>query len=266
MTNEETMHALRSTFVFAGLALLLAGPATAQSDWNWNGTLRPGQTIEIKGVNGSIRAVSVPGGEVRVVAAKHARRDDPDDVRMEVVTSSRGITICAVYPSRNRGQPNECRAGSGGRMSVNNNDVKVDFTVQVPRGVHFTGRNVNGGIEAEGLTGDVNAATVNGGIEVVTAGTVRAHTVNGSIDAVMGRADWSGTVEFETVNGGIRVVLPEGANADVSASTVNGDISDDFGLEVRGRWGPKRASGTIGSGGRELSLSTVNGRIEIRRR
>jgi len=55
-------------------------------------------------------------------------------------------------------------------------------------------------------------------------------------------------------------------DTEVHASTVNGEISTDYPLTVRGRFGSKRISGTIGRGGRELSLGTVNGSIEIRRR
>jgi DUF4097 and DUF4098 domain-containing protein YvlB len=68
------------------------------------------------------------------------------------------------------------------------------------------------------------------------------------------------------VNGSITVTFAGDVNADVTASTVNGGINTDFPLEVRGRFGPRRVSGTIGTGGRELALSTVNGAIHLRRR
>ena len=59
-----------------------------------------------------------------------------------------GVTICAVYPSRDARKPNECPPGDGGRMNVQNNDVSVRFTVRVPAGVTFVGKTVNGEIEA----------------------------------------------------------------------------------------------------------------------
>jgi DUF4097 and DUF4098 domain-containing protein YvlB len=46
---------------------------------------------------------------------------------------------------------------------------------------------------------------------------------------------------------------------------VNGGIESDFPITVRGRWGPRSMTGTIGSGGRRLELETVNGAIQIRR-
>jgi DUF4097 and DUF4098 domain-containing protein YvlB len=52
---------------------------------------------------------------------------------------------------------------------------------------------------------------------------------------------------------------------ELKAETVNGDITTDFPLTVQGRLSKRRISATIGSGGRQLSLSTVNGGIQIRK-
>ena len=57
--------------------------------------------------------------------------------------------------------------------------------------------------------------------------------------------------------------MPEGFNAQVEASTVNGDFYSDFPLMVHGKFGPRKVTGTIGSGGRKLDLETVNGSIRI---
>jgi DUF4097 and DUF4098 domain-containing protein YvlB len=67
------------------------------------------------------------------------------------------------------------------------------------------------------------------------------------------------------VNGGVDVSLPAGANAEVEAQTVNGSISTDFPLTVQGKFGPKSIHGTIGSGGPKITLTTVNGSVQLRR-
>jgi DUF4097 and DUF4098 domain-containing protein YvlB len=100
---------------------------------------------------------------------------------------------------------------------------------------------------------------------VEASGHTVARTVNGSIEARMGRADWSGEAEFATVNGSIKLELPADTGAEVEARTVNGDIETDFPLEVRGKISRKRLSGTIGGGGRRLSLETVNGSIHLQK-
>jgi hypothetical protein len=260
------MNGTRSAITIGAIALaVVTSTASAQQPWQWNGRVDAGKAIEIKGVNGGIRAVAGNSDEVRVTATKSAKRSDPAEVRIEVVPHAGGVTICAVYPTT-RGEPNECRPGEGGRMNVQNNDVQVEFVVQVPPRVNFVGRSVNGAIEATGLSSAVDANTVNGAINISTAAVARANTVNGTINAELGRADWTGSLAFNTTNGNITISLPGNLNAQLTASTVNGDIETGFPIEVRGRFGPRRLTGTVGSGGRELSLNTVNGNITIQRR
>jgi hypothetical protein len=256
-----------------GIALaaagLLAAPQAAaaqQPDFTWHGALAAGKTIEVKGINGRITAEGTSGREVVVVATKRAgRHGDADAVRIVTVPSEDGMTICAVYPTP-RGRPeNTCEPGRDGHSSNENNDTEVAFTVRVPQGVRFAGSTVNGGVSATGLTADAEARTVNGSVTVETRGTAEAQTVNGKVSVVMGRADWSGPVHLATVNGGLTVTLPASADIDVRAQTVSGDLDSDFPMTVKGRWGPRRMSGTIGKGGRTLELETVNGSIEIRR-
>jgi len=237
--------------------------ATESAPFKWTGRLKAGQSIEIKGINGEIVADAATGTEVSVDARKRGRKSDPEDVKIEVVEHAGGVTICARYP-RPDGGLNDCEPGDRNSSNTRNNDVEVDFKVKVPAGVALVARNVNGDIEANALKSRVDAATVNGSVHISTTLGAAATTVNGSISARMGRADWEGELEFATVNGGIRLELPQALDAEVSASTTNGSISTDYPLMVKGKFNSRRISGTIGRGGRELSLSTVNGSIQLR--
>jgi hypothetical protein len=240
---------------------LVQGSQESAESFEWSGEIAQGDVIEIKGVNGQLVATRTSGEEVEVTATRTGRRDDPNEVRIEVVEHDCGVTICAVYPR----EGNECLPGDRGRLSVRNNDVKVEFEVEVPDGVRFTGRSVNGSIRAEDLDSDVIAHTVNGAIDISTNGRAEAETVNGSIEADMGRADWDHDVSFETVNGSISLTLPEGVNADVRARTVNGRIRTDLPLTVR-EVGRRRLDGRLGDGGPELELETVNRSITLNAR
>jgi DUF4097 and DUF4098 domain-containing protein YvlB len=106
---------------------------------------------------------------------------------------------------------------------------------------------------------------VNGKIDVTTSGTALAETVNGSIRASLGSVAWDGARKFTTVNGSIEVELPAGINTYLAASTVNGHICSDFPITVRRRHTNRRARGTLGTGGRALKVSTVNGSITLAR-
>ncbi len=253
------------TTIALACAATVCLPATVEAqDFEWNGRVDRGDRIEIKGINGEINATYTSGSDVRVSATKEAKKSDPKDVRIVVVEHSGGVTICAVYPD-DGGKKNECKPGDDGRLSSKDNDVAVHFTVQVPAGVVLDANTVNGGVDAGGLQSDVYANTVNGGIKVSTSGLARANTVNGSIQASIGRADWTGDLDFQTVNGSITIAMPADVGARVRASTVNGGMETDFPLTVTGKFSNRKMEGTIGGGGRDLNLETVNGSIRLKK-
>ena len=199
-------------------------------------------------------------GQVEVSATRSGRKNDPNEVKIEVVPHGGGITICAVYP----GEDNRCAPGKEGRMNVRNNDVKVDFAVRVPAGVNFVGKTVNGGVTAKNLMGDVKANTVNGDINVTASGVATGATVNGNVEIAMS-GTVSGPLEFKTVNGTIDVIINGAVNAEFAASTVNGTIRLDHPISIQGTVTARKISGKMGAGGPELRMSTVNGDIKLRR-
>src|SRR2546427_1850702 len=206
------------TFAFlAGAAV--SAQAQAQGEFHWTGRLAAGKRLEIKGVNGNVRAAgTAAGGQVEVSAAKHGNRSDPESVEIKVVTTAHGLHICALTPTPLRARhENECTPGSHWSSNTDDNDVSVDFEVRVPAGVKFYGHTVNGEVEAEHLGADVWAYTVNGSVRVSTTGYAEATTVNGSIAAALGRAGWTDEVEFRTVNGGINLELPASLSAEIRA-------------------------------------------------
>lgn len=204
-----------SRSLFAGTVLaatvMLATAAAQQNgdDFRWTGQIARGKSIEIKGVNGPIKASAASGNQVEVLAHKHARRSDPASVRFEVLEHDGNVTICTVYPTpvrysgytsrnflrRSPGDdnqgPNECKPGNEGRMNTNDNDVNVDFDIRVPEGVRLLAKTINGTIDVSSLKSDVDALTVNGRIRVSTTGIAWADTVNGAIDATLGAAKWN---------------------------------------------------------------------------
>lgn len=234
-----------------------------QSDFNWSGTVAPGQTLEVRNINGSVRAELATSNTIEVNARKTADRSDVNSVRIAVVQTSNGVTVCPVY-SMDPPSSNDCSNNNNGRRSENrDNDVRVDFTVKVPAGVRFAPKTVNGGVTATGLRSDVDAASVNGNVKVATSGLSKASTVNGSIEVTIGSSNWTDALHFKTVNGSIDVTLPASTNADIHATTVSGSLKSDFALTVSGRVEPREMNARIGSGGHRIELSTVNGAITL---
>ena len=146
-----------------------------------------GQQVEIRGINGSIHAEPATGNDVEVVAHKTGQVDeDVAGIEVQVVEHDGGVTFCAVYPSVN-GHRSECLPGASSPLNAISNDVNIDFTVRLPKGVRFVGRTVNGQVEAKALQSDTEAHTVNGNVRLSTAGAAFGETVNGSIIASVGK-------------------------------------------------------------------------------
>jgi hypothetical protein len=262
---------LRST---AFIATLAASSLVAQEqqgrDFRWEGSVAPGKWVKLHNINGDVEVMPASGSRVEVTAVKRGRRGDPDEVRIEVTrygTNDENVSICAIWGDaicdENGYRSRRNRRGH----DDDDNDIEVEFTVRLPRGVNIDVGTVNGSVDVRGATGEVNASSVNGGVDAISdGGPVTASTVNGSIRASM-RSVGSGDLEFSTVNGSITVELPENIDADVRMNTVNGTLSSrDFPLTVTGRFNPQNMRATIGRGGTRLSFSTVNGNVELRKR
>ncbi len=172
------------------------------------------------------------------------------------------MTICAVYPDVPGEPPNECLPGDEGGMSVEaGNDVQVDFTVSVPAGVVFVGRNFSGSVEATDLESDVFASTFSGNVTVSTTEIAEAATFSGNVTATIGLANWGLDLAFTTFSGTVDVEIPSNTNAEVVASTTSGAIVSDFPLTGIL---PNQQQGTLGSGGPTLTLGTFSGNIRLR--
>lgn len=250
----STIASLAVLFVWLG--------ATGSDSFRWKGQVPAGKLVEIRGINGSIRAEPASGKEVEVVAYKTGQVYESAGVEVRVVEHNGGVTICAMYPSPD-GRPTECLPGVNSTRNTTGNNVNVDFTVRLPKGVRFVGRTVNGQVEATSLEADTEAHTVNGNVRLSTAGAAVGETVNGSITASVGKINSAS--KFSTVNGGITLEMPSSAAAEVHAGTKNGHIHTDFPLAVRDEFVGGQADGAIGHGGPDLTIVTVNGAITLRR-
>ena len=253
----------------AAISATAGAQATAQSNTNgdrfdWNGNVPAGAWIIVRDVSGSINVTAASGRGASISGVKRVRRGDADFVRFySKPLANGGILVCALW-----GEDSSC--DEDGSRSRNHNDsehneVSVNFTVSLPAGVNVRIGTVNGDAEVEGATAEVEASTVNGGVRArSTGGPVRASTVNGDVRASM-RSVGNDDLSYSTVNGSIELELPASFNADIELSTVNGGFRTDFPMTLTGRVSPRRLSGKIGNGGRELRARTVNGSIELRK-
>lgn len=261
---------MRRKITGATLTLLLALGAAGlqgQERFEWGASMAPDRTLTVSGISGDVHAVLASGSRAEVVATKRGRDSDFDEVRILVEEDGGGVTVCAVYRWR---EGDTCsRHGDRdwddrGRRSI---DVSVDFEVQVPAGVDFDGNTVSGDVDVVDLRSDVRANTVSGDVFVSTTGVARGNTVSGSIEIEMASVAWR-DLEFATVSGDITLYLPEGLDADIDFESLSGDFRSDFDVMVRhrsNRFVGSELEGTIGDGGRSLSVHTVSGDVRLRR-
>jgi hypothetical protein len=248
------------------LALLLAAPAFATTaNFNWSGPVPAGLAVEIRNVNGPIHAEASTNGKLEVVAVRSSKKHDPETVTIQVFEARGKLTFCTLYPARSGKPENTCDERGNTYTGSDADEVWVSYRVKVPAGVTLEAQTVNGDVEATGMLGPVDAHTVNGGIRIATTSWAEASTVNGGVAVAMSAHGWPDGLDFRTVNGSIVVDFADAPNAELRAETMHGDIDSEFPLQVQGKVRRNMVRGTLGSGGPELALATLNGSIELRR-
>ncbi len=210
--------------------------------------------VRVENVNGDVRIVTWDREEIKVAAIKRAKKQEHlDEVKIEVDAKADHIRIKTKYPD------------SKARRDKNNS-VSVDYVLTLPKQSRLDRINtVNGNVEIEMASGDVEASSVNGNVTANgLAGQVELSTVNGSVKATF--AELKKSVSLKSVNGSVTVALPPEANAKVSAHTLTGGINSDFGLQAKKHFPiGQNLDGKLGEGGPAIDLSTVNGGIRIDR-
>jgi DUF4097 and DUF4098 domain-containing protein YvlB len=210
--------------------------------------------VSLSNVNGSVQVTVWDQNTVRVQAVKEAESsEDLANLRIEVKATASSVAIETNYPSTHSSR----------------HHLSVEYTLTVPKGVSLDKFElVNGGLTAAGIGGELKARLVNGDAKLTgLRGSIDAHAVNGELSVELDALDRGQQVELETVNGAIELRLPAAVGAEIRAKTVNGHLSNDFGVPVnKHEYVGADMTGTIGSGGADVRLETVNGKIRVVKR
>jgi len=297
---SRSPRAVAGAILFAcSLSSAAASQATSPDDANfiWSKALPAGSTVGIRNGNGPIDVRESPNDrvEVRAVKVVTSRRSSLRDVTFDVREVSGGTTICAVYEGASLCDENRGR-------NIRNVDVRVTFTVLIPRSMRLNVSTGNGAIAIDQAGADVNAATGNGRVSIgetagrvdvstgngdvqvesargpvrvstgngrvfvaTSSGPVNATTGNGDITARMRALSTDAGMNMTTGSGSIRVTLPADFNGQLDANTGNGSLRSEFDISIIGRIDPRHIRGTIGRGGSLLRLQTGNGSVELRK-
>ncbi len=135
-----------------------------------------------------------------------------------------------------------------------------------PRSASLGATTVVGDVHVTGARGPLVIHTMSGDVDVATAkGPVKAESMNGDVRVRVEAFGDTGGVSATTINGSVTAELPAQLDAQVEAKTVNGSITTDYPLTVNGRFTGRNVKETLGRGGREVHLETVNGSIKLKK-
>ncbi len=140
------------------------GPDVAAS-LRWTGSLPPGGTLEVRGLNGPVRIVAGDGDELEILASRKGPRAIFSAIEVKIVEHERGVTVCAVCQGLDAAAPRRLER----RLSRGVAGVRVELLARVPPGVHVVASTVNDDIEVVGLTSNVDAGTANGRVRFLSA-------------------------------------------------------------------------------------------------
>jgi hypothetical protein len=267
MRKRMSTHSAAALVVIWAVAILHLPSASARSHkagYDWDDEERYHEEfhhtyplaskgeLSLENVNGGVKISTWDRNEVQVDAVKYARTEDRlANIEIEVESRSDELRLKTRFHSH-----------------FNNNPGGVRYTLVVPRAVRIDKIDlVNGGLDVEGVRGDVKASLVNGTVKAQgLAGEVEISTVNGRQEVSLEGPEVSRPVRLDSVNGRIELSLPPDVNAQVEASTLNGGIDSEFGIQVhRVAMIGHELEGTLGNGGTEIKLHNVNGSITLKR-
>lgn len=220
-------------------------------------------SVALSNVNGSVTIETWDRNEVKIEYTKTGSdKEILSWVDVRIDATKERIEVEANYDNwKNRSNAN-WESWKGRKLSIT-------FKLTVPRTAILNEiETVNGSITLSNLTNNCKVSTVNGQVSARNLrGNANLSTVNGIVEADFDKLDPSARISLSTVNGKALLTIPSDSDATVKADTVNGTITNDFGLPVRkGQYVGRDLHGKVGNGATRINLSSVNGGLAVSRK
>lgn len=267
------------SIIFAGLLLASDGNTQKSNSYNYiapetkvvikaDETERFEQTyplnangrVSVSNVNGSITVETWDKPEVKLEWIKTGgSKENLSEVEIKIDARQDAFSVETDYDEGKR-------RGSNGSRNYN---LQVEYRLTVPRAAVLDEiETVNGSVSITNAENTTKASAVNGEVKAANLrGTAYLSTVNGTVTANFDQLAIGSRISLETVNGAVDLTLPSDASATLKAETVNGKISNDFGLPVRkGQYVGRDMYGKLGAGDVQIKLESVNGELSVKRK
>ncbi|NIL99772.1 MAG: DUF4097 family beta strand repeat protein [Acidobacteria bacterium] len=247
------------------LCLLLAAPLLAGTrSIDESRKADPDAEVSIELIAGKIHVVAWDRDEVRVSGTIN---DEWEEFEMEGEGDDISIEI----------SPPE-----GKHRNI---ELEADLEISVPAGVELSFETVSSPIRVDGLRGSVSIETVSGNVDIKSdLEELEIEAISSSVDIeatsrlrsasveiVSGSVEMdgdlhpSGDYSFSAVSGTITLRVPSNAAADYEIETFSGNIDNDFGPKPeKAEFLPSKSlSFSVGSGGADVVIETLNGTIRL---
>ncbi len=215
--------------------------------------------VSVSNVNGSITAEGWDRNEVKLVAIKTAdTKEHLADVEVKIDSRADSFSVETDYGSWK----------TGGNRWKDHGKLTVDYQLMIPRGAVLDEiETVNGSVTITNFNNATKASAVNGTVKASNIrGNANLSTVNGEVVVDFSNLDQGSKISLGTVNGKVNLTLPSDANATLKVDSLNGNISNDFGLPVRkGKYVGRDLYGRLGTGDVRIKMDSVNGDVKILR-
>jgi hypothetical protein len=207
-------------------------------------------TFSVQAVSGNITITGADGDQAVVKITKHGGSpQERSGARVLASKTDEGLTLITA-PSQ-----------SGA--------VSVSYEVRLPRGLRQLEISADkGNVRIEGFDGAVSADVKMGDMEFRdVSGKVQSHLIKGDTKVFYSTPEREGAQEFSVVKGNIEATIADGANADVKAETIDGDINLDESFQMKVEKSPAghHVAGRLGDGGEHLMFKVTNGDIKLKK-
>jgi DUF4097 and DUF4098 domain-containing protein YvlB len=211
--------------------------------------LGPGGTLVLHNFSGQVRIVGSDVSEVTIDAVRTASRDRLDHIKLDVQASGSTVTI-------------EANKKDSDWTERNNNVVKTEFDIQVPRSATLDVDVFSSDVHVRGVSGRQSIKTFSGGADVQDgAARVACKTFSGTIAV---RMSAGAELDLETFSGGIGLSVPDNTKASLSFDSFSGKLTADMPLTLREQSkGKLRADLNGGDPSKPVRLKTFSGDVKI---
>ncbi|MBI9055343.1 MAG: hypothetical protein JEY96_16080 [Bacteroidales bacterium] len=153
------------------------------------------------------------------------------------------------------------------------------YTFKVPKGINvkidYRSPYAGDDIKVKNFSSELEVSILNPGISLENVtGPVILSLTNGDVEIDFGTVNQNSPISINAINGIIDITLPANTPADISMSTINGEIFTNFDIDFEKKQkdglsyigGGQKIKGKINGGGVDIKLVTINDNIYLRKK